>query len=144
MAKTIPFALITPTAIVCDSEAELVIAPGAEGEVGILPQHAPYLTALKPGVLRINLVDGDTQRRLELATSSGFLQALPNRVVVIVDAAFEPNQIDVDSAKADLEAATKRQQAANGDLTLYHREQEKIDFAQAKLTVASHSSMLAN
>ena len=51
MATTVPFTLITPRAIAFDGEAELVIAVGTEGEVGILPQHAPYLTALRPGVL---------------------------------------------------------------------------------------------
>jgi F-type H+-transporting ATPase subunit epsilon len=50
--KTIPFRLITPVAVAFEGDAELVIAVGTEGEEGILPSHAPFLTALRPGILR--------------------------------------------------------------------------------------------
>ncbi len=87
MAKTIPFTLITPTQVAFTGEAELVIAVGTEGEEGFLAQHAPFLTALRPGVLRANVAEGDGIKRIEFATSEGFLQALPDRVTVLVDAA---------------------------------------------------------
>ena len=78
MANAVPFTLITPLSVKFDGEAELVIAVGTEGEEGILPSHAPFLTALKPGLLRANVRDGVAGiKRLELATSEGFLQALP-------------------------------------------------------------------
>ena len=63
MANAIPFTLITPLSVKFDGEAELVIAVGTEGEVGILPSHAPYLTALRPGVLRANVVENGAARR---------------------------------------------------------------------------------
>ena len=72
MATTIAFKLITPRAVKFDGEAELVIAVGTEGEEGVLPKHAPFLTALRPGVLRANVREGNESKRLELATSSGF------------------------------------------------------------------------
>jgi hypothetical protein len=80
VANAIPFQLITPLSVKFDGYAELVIAVGTEGEVGILPSHAPYLTALRPGVLRANVqgAAGPTER-LELACGEGFLQALPRR-----------------------------------------------------------------
>ena len=56
MASTLPFKLVTPTQVAFDGDAELVIAVTTEGEEGILPQHAPFLAALKPGVLRANVV----------------------------------------------------------------------------------------
>ena len=62
MATAVPFKLITPVAVKFDGEAELVIATGTEGEIGILANHAPYLTALKPGVLRANVRDGEGAR----------------------------------------------------------------------------------
>ena len=52
MANAVAFTLITPRAIVFEGDAELVIAVGTEGEIGIMAQHAPFLTALRPGVLR--------------------------------------------------------------------------------------------
>jgi F-type H+-transporting ATPase subunit epsilon len=92
VASTVPFKLVTPTQVVFDGDAELVIAVTTEGEEGILPRHAPFLAALKPGVLRANVLrharekDGASSR-LELATSEGFMQALPDRVTVLVDEA---------------------------------------------------------
>ncbi|MBV8068144.1 MAG: ATP synthase F1 subunit epsilon, partial [Candidatus Eremiobacteraeota bacterium] len=83
--SSVPFKLVTPTQVVFEGDAELVIAVTTEGEEGILPRHAPFLAALKPGVLRANVRNGDTTSRLELATGEGFMQALPDRVTVLVD-----------------------------------------------------------
>lgn len=136
MANAIPFQLITPRSVKFDGEAELVIAVGTEGEVGILPSHAPYLTALRPGVLRANVRDGGGTRRLELACSEGFMQALPGKVTVLADAALERDEIDIAQARADLEAAQAEQHAAGGDLAAQRRAMTKIDFANARLSVA--------
>jgi F-type H+-transporting ATPase subunit epsilon len=135
MAKTVPFRLITPTAVAFEGEAELVIAVGTEGEEGILASHAPFLTALRPGVLRANVADGEGTRRLEFATSEGFLQALPDRVTVLVDEALLREQIDPAKARLDLEAATERQKALTPQTPAYDREQAAIDFANARLAV---------
>ncbi len=137
MANAIPFQLITPLAIKFDGEAELVIAVGTEGEVGILPSHAPYLTALRPGVLRANVREvGGGTRRLELACSEGFMQALPDKVTVLADAAFERDEIDITQAREDLAAAQQEERAAGGDTAAVRRALAKIDFAKARLDVA--------
>jgi F-type H+-transporting ATPase subunit epsilon len=134
--KTIPFRLITPVAVAYEGEAELVIVVGTEGEEGILPSHAPFLTALRPGILRANVVDGGNAKRIEFATSDGFTQALPDRLVVLVDAAQSRDQIDVAAARADLEAATARQKDLTPQAADYAREQATIDFANARITLA--------
>src|ERR1700722_8532589 len=124
MASTMPFKLITPTQVVFEGDAELVIAVTTEGEEGILPSHAPFLAALKPGVLRANVhVDGKTER-LELATREGFMQALPDRVTVLVDEALRFDDVDV--AKARDEAATAT-------------DPVEIEFANAKLRLTGHT-----
>src|ERR1700688_4857632 len=105
MAKNISFKLITPTAIAYEGEGEWVIAVGTEGEEGILASHAPFLTALRPGVLRANVDEGGASKRLEFATSQGFMQALPDRVTVLVDEAVSRDLVDVAAARAELEAA---------------------------------------
>jgi F-type H+-transporting ATPase subunit epsilon len=137
MARAVSsFTLITPRAIAFEGDAELVIATGTEGEVGILPQHAPFLTALKPGVLRANVLDGDTTiMRLELACGEGFLQALPDKITVLTDAALSADEIDVGETRDELAAATEEQKAAGGDLAAWKRAQSKIEFANAKLKV---------
>lgn len=134
---TIPFKLITPTQVVFDGDAELVIATTTEGEEGILAHHAPFLSALKPGVLRANVVENGTARRLELATSEGFMQALPDRVTVLVDRALAFEEVDVAKARADLTEATERQKTA-ADAQSFAREQAAIDFANAKLRLTGH------
>ena|ERR1700681_1359378 len=137
MANAIPFQLITPLSVKFDGEAELVIAVGTEGEVGILPSHAPYLTALRPGVLRANVreADGGTER-LELALSEGFMQALPGKVTILADAALSADEVDIAQARADLAAAQEEQKAAGSDLYAQRRALVKIDYANARLHVA--------
>ncbi len=137
MANTIPFQLITPLSVKFDGEAELVIVVGTEGEVGILPSHAPFLTALRPGVLRANVRDaGGATKRLELACSEGFMQALPGKVTVLADMALEPDEIDIAQARADLEAAQEALRAAGGELAAVRAAMAQVDFANAKLAVA--------
>ncbi len=139
MANTLAFRLVTPTQIVFEGEAELVIAVTTEGEEGILPAHAPFLAALKPGVLRANVRSGQGESsRLELATSEGFMQALPDRVTVLVDEALRFEEVVVATAREELAAAIERQKTAGADPVLFEREQRTIDFANAKLRLTGH------
>jgi F-type H+-transporting ATPase subunit epsilon len=138
MAKTVPFTLITPRDVAFEGDAELVIVVGTEGEEGILPLHAPFLTALRPGILRANVREGDASRRLEFATSEGFLQALPDRVTVLVDAALSHDDVDLARAHEDLQAAKERQSATAPQSPEHAREQALIDFANARIELASH------
>jgi F-type H+-transporting ATPase subunit epsilon len=140
MPSAVAFSLITPRAIVFEGDAELVIAVGTEGEVGILPQHAPYLTALRPGVLRANVRDGAAVKRLELACGEGFLQALPDKITVLTDAALAADEVDVGESRTELAQAQTEQQASGGDLAAWQRAQSKIDFATAKLKVVGVTS----
>ena len=135
--STIPFKLITPTKVIFDGNAELVIATTTEGEEGILAHHAPFLSALKPGVLRANIVENGAARRLELATGEGFLQALPDRVTVLVDDALSFEEVDVARTRAELADAAERQKAS-AEPHAFAREQAIIDFANAKLRLTGH------
>ncbi|HTU83736.1 MAG TPA: ATP synthase F1 subunit epsilon [Candidatus Acidoferrales bacterium] len=138
MASTVPFKLITPTSVAFDGQAELVIAVTTEGEEGILPKHAPFLAALRPGLLRANVVADGAVTRLEMATGEGFMQALPDRVTVLVDEALRFEDVDVAKTREELHAATERQKAAAGDPQAYARDQAEIDFANAKLRLTGH------
>lgn len=143
MANGIAFRLVTPDRVVFDGDATLVIAVTTEGEEGILPKHAPFLAALKPGILRANLLRQGQDRdgassRLELATSEGFMQALPDRVTVLVDEALAFDDVVVAEARERLAAATERQKGAAGGSDAYAREQAAIDFANAQLRLTGH------
>jgi F0F1-type ATP synthase epsilon subunit len=123
---TIPFKLITPTKVVFEGEADLILA-----------HHAPFLSALKPGVLRANIVEAGASKRLELATAEGFMQALPDRVTVLVDRALAYDEVDVAAARAELAEAVERQKSAH-DAAEFAREQSIVDFANAKLRLTGH------
>jgi F-type H+-transporting ATPase subunit epsilon len=140
MANAVAFTLITPRATVFEGDAELVIVTGTEGEVGILPSHAPFLTALKPGVLRANVRDGSGIMRMELACGEGFLQALPDKITVLTDAAYAANEVDVGASRDELAHALQEQRDAGSDLAAWKRAQSKIDFATAKLKVIGVTS----
>ena len=137
MAATVPFKLITPTSTAFDGEAELVIATGTEGEIGILPKHAPFVTALRPGVMRANVRNEHGEiKRLELATGKGFLQAFPDRVTILVAVAVGGDAVDRHATRDELNAAIERQKNAGSDVAAWRREQAIIDFANAKLRVS--------
>jgi F0F1-type ATP synthase epsilon subunit len=90
-------------------------------------------------VLRANVIENGASRRLELATSDGFVQALPDKITVLADAALSADQIDVSATRAEMSAAQDALRAAASDATAIAREQAKIDFATAKLKVAGAS-----
>jgi F-type H+-transporting ATPase subunit epsilon len=138
MADGIAFNLVTPARVVFDGDATLVIAVTTEGEEGILPKHAPFLAALKPGILRANVFKNGANSRLELATSEGFMQALPDRVTVLVDEALAFDDVVVAEARERLAAATERQKGATAGSDAYAREQAAIDFASAQLRLTGH------
>jgi F-type H+-transporting ATPase subunit epsilon len=138
MADGIAFKLVTPAQVVFDGAATLVIAVTTEGEEGILPKHAPFLAALKPGILRANVLRDGASSRLELATSEGFMQALPDRVTVLVDEALAFDDVVVAEARERLAAATERQKEAAAGSEAYAREQAIVDFANAQLRLTGH------
>ena len=96
--------VVSAERVVFTGEADMVVAPGAEGVLGILPEHAALLTTLKPGVLRIKQ-DGD---ETVMAVSGGFLQVSNDRVEVLTDAAERAEEID--AARAE-EARRRAEQA---------------------------------
>ncbi|HEX4012555.1 MAG TPA: ATP synthase F1 subunit epsilon [Candidatus Cybelea sp.] len=142
MADAIPFKLVTPAQVVFDGMAELVIAVTTEGEEGILPKHAPFLAALKPGVLRANVRPASggegNATRLELATGEGFMQALPDRLTVLVDEALAFDDVVVATAREQLAQASDRQKGEAPGSERFAREQAVIDFANAQLRLTGH------
>jgi F-type H+-transporting ATPase subunit epsilon len=88
-------AVVTGEREIYRGEAEEVVAPGVEGELGILPHHAALLTALKPGEMRIKLGGAED----DLFVSGGFLEVYNNVVTVLADAAEHAE--DIDHARAE-------------------------------------------
>src|ERR671923_1142306 len=82
--------IVTAERQVLTDEVDMVIAPASEGTIGILPRHAPLLTALNPGVM---VLKKDGQEEV-LAVSGGFLQVSNNRVLVLADTAERADEVD--------------------------------------------------
>lgn len=87
---TMQVAVVTGEREIYQGEADMVIAPGSEGEMGILPYHAALLTSLKAGELRIKLGGAEE----DLFISGGFLEVYNNAVTVLADAAEHAEEID--------------------------------------------------
>ncbi len=93
--------VITPEQRVYEDDVDMVIAPGSEGYLGILPHHAPLLTALGPGEFRVK--KGGVEETL--AVFGGFMDVRGDRVVVLTDAAEPAEEIDAERARQARERA---------------------------------------
>jgi len=76
--------IVTAERVVYSDEADVVVAPGIDGQLGILPHHAPLMTTLQPGELRVR----KGGEEFSLAISGGFLEVRPDRVIILADAAW--------------------------------------------------------
>ena len=104
MAATLRLEIVTPDTIAYSEDVEMVTLVGADGELGVYPNHVPLLTTLKPGELRV-LKGG---RETFLAVGEGFVEVRADSVSVLTDLALESSKIDESAA----EAAVARAQAA--------------------------------
>ncbi len=118
MASTIKLELVTPERLVVSEEVDEVIAPGHEGEFGVLPEHTQYLANLRIGVLCYRKSD----RVWKIAVGGGFAEVTPERVVIMADVAEKADEIDVDRARQ----AHERAEAALRDLSMDDASYQKI------------------
>jgi len=104
-----------------EEDVDLLVVPGIEGELGVLPLHAPLLTTIQPGVLRV--VKGGEETTM--AITGGFIEVRENRVTILADAAERGEEIDV----AQVEAARRR-----AEESLASRE-ATVDMVQAEMAL---------
>lgn len=104
--------LLTPEGAVFDDVAYMVIAPSVEGEVGILPRHAPLIAFLRTGETRLKLLDDSEE---VFATTEGYLAVEEDRVLVLVEQAEKAGEIDRERAHAALQRAEEALAAAGAD-----------------------------
>ena len=111
MANTIHVDVVSVEEQIYTGEAEFVVLPGVEGELGIYPRHTPLFTQIKPGAVRIKVPDRDQEEFVYV--QGGFLEVQPTRVTVLADTAIRAH--DLDEAKA-IEAKKRAEEAlANKD-----------------------------
>ncbi|RME77321.1 MAG: F0F1 ATP synthase subunit epsilon [Chloroflexi bacterium] len=121
MAPTLRLEILTIERKLFDDEVNMVIAPGAEGVLGILPRHIPLVTLLTYGELQVKKEGQDDQF---FAIGGGFMEVQPDHVIVMADSAERDEEIDLDRAEAARKRAEERLQKA--------REDESFDAARAE------------
>jgi F-type H+-transporting ATPase subunit epsilon len=126
--------IVTPEKKVLDENVDSVTVPTASGEAGILPNHAPLISALKPGILSYSN-KGTTER---LAVSGGFVEVSSNQVSVLTDSAETAAEIDADAARAERESAEKALAAhATAAIEDTEADRERLEAANARLQLAA-------
>ena len=94
--STMKLDIVTAEKVVYSDEVDIIVDPGIEGQLGILPHHAPLMTTLQPGYLSARK---DGEEKIALSISGGFLEVRPDRVIVLADAAERADEIDVHRAE---------------------------------------------
>jgi F-type H+-transporting ATPase subunit epsilon len=112
--------VVTPARVVLEKDVDSVVAPGSEGEFGVLPGHVSFLSGIVPGELRY----AAGSEKETLALSSGFAEVFKNKVSILVDAAERASEIDADRARKAMERAKER--------LARDRSDKDIDFARAE------------
>ena len=131
-------ALVTPDGAAYEGDAEMLIVPGAAGEIGVLARHAPLVAMLKAGSTRIYR-DRSTEDVVEFATGPGFFKVEQDRALALVDDAIDARHIDRDRAHEQLEQARaelERVERGESDADRWQLEQ-RIRHAENQLTVAT-------
>jgi F-type H+-transporting ATPase subunit epsilon len=123
--------IITAERVIYSDDVDVLVAPGIEGELGILPEHAPLLTVLQPGEIRV-VKDGQDQT---MVVSGGFLEVLGNTVTILADTAEHVGEIDEERAQEAVRRAEERIAGDPGDLDL-ERALKALRRGQARVTVS--------
>lgn len=124
--------VITPDQTVLDDSVEEVILPSSSGQVGILSGHAPLLTALETGVLRVR-----TDGWENIAITDGFAEVEENEVKVLVNAATKASDIDLEEARQAFEAAQSRfESTSSEDGKAYFDARQEFKRSRAKFMAA--------
>ena len=132
MAKTIHVDIVSAEQAIFSGEAERVIAPGEAGELGILPEHTPLLTRIKPGTVRI-LQPGVAEEEV-IYVSGGMMEVQPDRVTVLADTSVRAH--DLDEAKA-MEAERLAKEAIANRTGKMEIAKAQAEFAQAAAQLAA-------
>ena len=122
--------IITAEKQVFGDDVDLVVAPGIEGELGILAHHAPLMTALQPGEILIRKDGEETY----LAVTGGFLEVMGNKVTILADACERSDEIDEERAQVAVNQARERVASQDTDMQL-ETAMASIRRAQVRLNV---------
>jgi F-type H+-transporting ATPase subunit epsilon len=132
--RTFDLSVVTPEGAAWEGEAEMVIVPGASGEIGVLARHAPLVAMLKSGEIRVK-AGNDWQ---SFAAGPGYFKVQQDRAIALVDDAVRAEDIDIEEARREAEearTALERADAGDEEIDRWHMEQ-RLRHAENKVSVA--------
>jgi F-type H+-transporting ATPase subunit epsilon len=126
--------VVTPEKAVLSRKAIQVIAPGSQGEFGVLMGHTPFLTTLKPGQLLVETEDRD----IYLAVGGGFAEVIGNRVIILAETADFAEDIKTDEVKAEVALAQEKLRQLTKDDSGYTHWENRMRRAEVQLRVVEN------
>ena len=128
MADQVEFELVSPERLLLSASVDMVVVPGAEGDFGVLPGHAPMISGMRTGVI-VTYADGSVARRVFV--SGGFAEVTAERCTVLADEAISFDDTDRNEAEARINTA--RGQLDDADKDGRDAAQARLDVAEALL-----------
>jgi len=125
--------IVTPEKKVLSETVDAVTIPTASGEIGVLQNHAPLISALRSGIL--SYTHGGAIERMVIA--GGFVEVSQNNVSILADVAETAGEINIENARAERDAAEKELNAWKGLVDEAEAERERLETAQARLQLSS-------
>jgi F-type H+-transporting ATPase subunit epsilon len=133
--RTFDLSVVTPEGTAFEGEAQMVVVPGADGEIGVLARHAPLVAMLKAGEIRVRVAGGTVH---SFAAGPGYFKVQQDRAIVLVDDAIRAEDIDVEQARREVEEAralVERADAGEEGIDRWQAEQ-RLRHAENKVAVA--------
>jgi F-type H+-transporting ATPase subunit epsilon len=137
MADQLKVRLVTPDRILVDQTADAVEVPGKSGYFEVLYGHAPLLSEIGAGEVRLHGGEAGNQR---YSVARGFVEVLPDRVTILAESAQKPEEIDTGAVREELQHGQQLWNEAGEDAGKYEHANEVIAEAEAKLTSAGEKS----
>lgn len=133
MADKVKFEVVTPTQLLRNEEADLVVVPGADGDFGVLPNHAPLLSSVRPGTVDIH-EDGKIRDRLFV--KGGFAEVTGEHCVLLAEEAISVSELNASDAEQTLTDAKGRLGSAEAGSTVHKNALSDVRVAEAMVRAA--------
>ncbi|SFL17922.1 F0F1 ATP synthase subunit epsilon [Halanaerobium salsuginis] len=133
-APKIQLDVVTPQKLAYSDQVDLIEGPAVDGLIGILPKHAPLVTAMKIGVVRV-VKDGE---EIQIAISEGFMEVRPDQINLVVRTAELPEEIDIERAESARDRAEEKLQSSGENID-FARAEASYERAVARLKAAGHN-----
>ncbi len=130
MAKLLSIDIVTPEKTIYQGKIKGIIAPGIDGEFGVLPDHTPFATMLAPGVVTLAHEDGKSEM---MAVSGGYVEVTREKVILLVETAERPEEVDIGTIKRRKEEKEK---------LLHAKDRKDVDYDAIQIALLKELSRL--